>query len=226
MGEKKIEIIYKDGDLAVCLKPHGVACESADGRECMPTLIAESLGDRERYVGTVHRLDTVTGGLMLYSLNPRTAGRLSEAIAARETEKEYLAVVHGCPDEPSGELRDLLFRDAKKNRSYVIDRMRRGVKEAILSYRLLETKETTYGVLSLIRVRLTTGRTHQIRAQFSSRSMPLFGDGKYGSRANAKSVALFSTHLAFPHPKSGKRMEFDLLPEGGIWQEFDIGGQK
>ena len=226
MEEKKIEIIYKDGDVAVCIKPHGVACEAADGRECMPTLIADALGDKDRYVGTVHRLDTVTGGLMLYSLNPKTAGRLSESIAARETEKEYLAVVHGRPEEPSGELHDLLFRDAQKNRSYVVDRMRRGVKEAILSYRLLETKETAYGPLSLIRVRLTTGRTHQIRAQFSSRSMPLFGDGKYGSRANAKSVALFATRLAFPHPKSGKMMEFELLPEGGIWQEFDIRSEK
>ena len=220
MNEKNIEIIYCDRDVAVCVKPAGVSCESSDGRECMPSLIASALG--VQYVGTVHRLDTVTKGLMLYSLNEKMTGKLSEAVAARDTEKEYLAIVHGCPESQSGELRDLLFRDAKKNKSYVVKRTRKGVREAILSYRLLKTAETPFGVLSLVRIKLTTGRTHQIRVQFASRSMPLLGDGKYGAADNAPLVALFSARIAFTHPKNGKRMEFERLPVGSPWDIFGL----
>ena len=219
--DKQLEIVYSDKDVAVCVKPHGVFCETSGGQTCMPSLIAAALG-KECYVGTVHRLDTVTGGLMLYSLNERLTGKLSEAIAAKDTEKEYLAIIHGCPAEHDGELRDLLFRDAQKNKSYVVKRMRKGVREAILSYRVIDTKDTEYGTLSLVRIKLTTGRTHQIRVQFSSRAMPLLGDGKYGGSDNLPTVALVSTRLSFTHPRNGKRMTFERLPEGEAWDMFEI----
>ena len=220
MDHKDIEIVYSDKSVAVCLKPGGISCESSGERECMPSLIGEklSLG----YVGTVHRLDTVTEGLMLYSLNEKITGKLTEAIAARDTEKEYLAIVHGCPDPREGEMRDLLFRDAGKNKSYVVKRHRRGVREAILNYQTLETEKTQNGVLSLVRIKLVTGRTHQIRVQFASRAMPLVGDGKYGRRDNAPKVALFSFRLSFTHPMNGKRMEFEKYPEGDPWDMFNI----
>jgi len=218
MNEKKLEIIYSDRDVAVCLKPSGISCEAADGRECLPSLISDALG--VDYVGTVHRLDTVTEGLMIYSLNDKITGRLSEAIAARDTEKEYLAIAHGTPESPEGELRDLLFRDARKNKSYVVKRQRKGVREAILSYRHIDSSETEYGILSLLRIKLTTGRTHQIRVQLASRAMPLLGDGKYGAADNAPKVALFSTRLAFTHPRSGKRMVFERSPSGSPWDIF------
>ena len=219
-NEKNIEVIYRDKSLAVCIKPAGVACEAADQRECMPSLISRELS--VDYVGTVHRLDTVTEGLMLYSLDKRVTGRLTEAIAARETEKEYLAIVHGRPEETEGEMRDLLFRDSGKNKTYVVKRERRGVREAILTYRVIETKETDYGVLSLVRVKLVTGRTHQIRAQFASRSMPLLGDGKYGAKDNAPRVALYSARISFAHPVGGKRMEYEKIPSENPWDMFDM----
>ena len=220
MNEKKIEIIYSDKNVAVCLKPSGVSSEGAVGQGGMPSLVANELS--VEYVGTVHRLDTVTEGLMLYSLNEKITGKLSEAIAARETEKEYLAIVHGRPEIARGEMRDLLFKDAKKNKSYVVKRARNGVREAILNYETLETENTEYGTLSLVRVKLVTGRTHQIRVQFSSRAMPLLGDGKYGGKDNAPKVALFSTRLSFTHPVNGKRMEFERLPAGKLWDMFKM----
>jgi 23S rRNA pseudouridine1911/1915/1917 synthase len=218
MNEKGFEIIYSDKYLAVCKKPSGVSCEASGGANCMPSLIAEALS--AEYVGTVHRLDTVTEGLMLYSLSERVTGKLSEAVAAHDTEKEYLAVVHGCPETAEGEMRDLLYRDAAKNKSYVVKRARRGVREAILGYRLIETADTELGVLSLVRIRLTTGRTHQIRVQFGSRAMPLLGDGKYGARDNSPRTALFSARLSFTHPITGKRMTFEKEPEGQPWELF------
>ena len=220
MNEKNIEIIYSDKSLAVCVKPSGVSSESTDGKGGMPELIAAEL--KADYVGTVHRLDTVTEGLMIYSLDKKVTGKLTEAIAARDTEKEYLAVVHGRPEMDEGEMRDLLFRDSGKNKTYVVKRERRGVREAILAYRTIETRETEYGVISLVRVKLVTGRTHQIRAQFSSRSMPLFGDGKYGAKDNAPKVALYSARIAFTHPVSGKRMEYEKTPEGKPWESFNM----
>ena len=220
MNDKKIEIVYADKFLTVCIKPAGMSCEASDDRECLPSLIAEALSTE--YVGTVHRLDTVTQGLMLYSLNAKVTGRLSEAMATHDTEKEYLAVVHGRPTTPEGEMRDLLFRDSAKNKSFVVKRPRKGVREAILSYRLLDSKDTEAGTLSLIRIRLITGRTHQIRVQFASRAMPLLGDGKYGSRDNAPRVALFSTRLSFTHPANGKQMTFERSPEGDPWDLFQI----
>ena len=218
MKNNDVEILYSDRDLAVCVKPSGISCEAADGRQCMPSLVTARLGCG--YVGTVHRLDTVTEGLMLYSLNERLTGRLAEAVAAHSTKKEYLAIVHGRPEEDAGELRDLLFRDARKNKSYVVKRKRGGVREAALTYRLIGAKETEYGTLSLVKVRLITGRTHQIRVQFASRAMPLLGDGKYGSKDNAPRVALFSYRLSFVHPTDGKERVFERLPEGGIWELF------
>ena len=220
MNEKRIEIIYSDKSVAVCIKPSGVSSESAEGRCGMPDLIAAEL--KADYVGTVHRLDTVTEGLMIYSLDKKVTGKLTEAIAARDTEKEYLAIVHGKPADNEGEMRDLLFRDAGKNKTYVVKRERRGVREAILTYSTIETKETDYGTLSLVRVKLVTGRTHQIRAQFASRSMPLVGDGKYGAKDNAPQVALYSARISFTHPLREKRMEFERMPNGMPWELFNI----
>ena len=219
--EQTVDIVYKDKSIIVCIKPAGIACESADRTNCMPELLARSLGNEGTYVGLVHRLDTVTEGLMLFSADQSVTGKLSQAIAERDTEKEYLAIVHGCPENPCGEMKDLLFRDSRKNKSYAVDRARKGVKEAVLSYKLLSTKESVYGTLSLVRVKLETGRTHQIRVQFASRKMPLLGDGKYGSADNYPRVALFATKLSFTHPKSGKRMEFERSPSGAPWNMFN-----
>ena len=137
---------------------------------------------------------------MVYAKTKAAAGKLSAIVSERSMEKEYLAVVRGRPAEESAVLRDLLFRDAAKNKSFVVDRMRRGVREAELSYRVLETVETERGQFSLLAVQLHTGRTHQIRVQFASRKLPLVGDQRYGSREASPHMALWSHRLAFPHP--------------------------
>ena len=219
--EKEIKIIYSDTSLLVCVKPAGVACESADLKaDSLSALLAEQLN--VPYVGMVHRLDQVTEGLMVYSLSEKVTGKLSEYMAGGEAHKEYLAVVHGVPESPEGEMKDLLFRDPRKNKSFVVDRERKGVKKASLEYKLVGSAESDLGKLSLVRIKLHTGRTHQIRVQFASRGMPLLGDGKYGAKDNCKKVALLSYHLSFPHPKSGKKMEFFAdVPDGFPWDLFD-----
>lgn len=221
---KSFEIVYSDNSVIVCVKPAGVICEATEGKENMIDMVSNATKKHENdtpYVGLVHRLDQVTAGLMVFSADPKMTGKLSEAVMNKDTVKEYLAVVHGQPDEAVGEMLDLLYRDPKKNKSYVVKRSRKGVREAKLSYSTVATTEGKYGKVSLVRIQLQTGRTHQIRVQFASRGMPLVGDGKYGAADNAPSVALLSHRISFTHPKSGKRMEFITdMPDGEPWDEF------
>ncbi|MBQ2830495.1 MAG: RluA family pseudouridine synthase [Oscillospiraceae bacterium] len=210
-----IKILYEDNDIIACVKPpHVLSQRGANGGEDMISLLGGS-------VYPVHRLDGGVGGVMVYAKTQNAAGKLSQMIAARDFEKEYLAILRGKAEE-SGTLRDLLFHDRIKNKTYVVDRMRSGVKEASLSYRLVETREMGEGVLSLVRVKLHTGRTHQIRVQFASRGLPLLGDGRYGGGAGE--IALWSYRLRFAHPtKRGKVIEAaQLPPEGALWSKFDL----
>ena len=221
---KSFEIVYSDSSIIVCVKPAGVICEASEEKENMVDLISNAIkkGDsRLPYVGLVHRLDQVTAGLMVFSADQRLTGKLSESIVSKDTEKEYLAVVHGSPEPSEGEMCDLLYRDPKKNKSFVVKRSRKGVREAKLAYSTIATAEGKYGKVSLVKIRLFTGRTHQIRVQFASRGMPLIGDGKYGASDNAPSVALLSHRLSLTHPRSGQRMEFTTdLPDGEPWCMF------
>ena len=129
-----------------------------------------------------------------------------------EVEKTYLAVVEGVPESPTGELRDLLFFDRRKNKSYVVKRERKGVKEARMTYETQGTKESDGTTLSLIKIRLLTGRTHQIRVQFASRNMPLAGDRRYGSKAVCENIQLCASELQFTHPFAGEEMHFSYTP--------------
>lgn len=197
--------------IIVCVKPVGVESENAG----MPALLASQCGLDE--VFCVHRLDKGVGGLMVFAKTKFAASRLSASISSGEMKKEYLAVLPGKPAEDEAVLRDLLFRDSAKNKSYVVKRMRRDVKEAELEYKVLAASEP----LTLIRVKLHTGRTHQIRVQFSSRGLPLLGDVKYGSNVRSCPIALFSCALSFPHPQTSKLLHFEALPEQCFpWSEF------
>ncbi|MGX8692939.1 MAG: RluA family pseudouridine synthase [Clostridia bacterium] len=211
----QIPVLYQEERLLVCVKPAGLLSE----RGGLPELLERQCGGQ---VWPVHRLDREVGGVMVYARSRGTAAALSALIAARRMEKEYLAVVEGKPEAGSGELRDLLYHDAAKNKSYVVKRKRKGVKQASLSYRLLETAETEQGSLSLLRVRLHTGRSHQIRVQFASRRLPLAGDARYGARHRG-GIALWSASLRFPDPDDGSERLFRAPPPGTWpWDLFGL----
>lgn len=222
-----MKILYEDKYLIVCDKPIGVESQlSSAGKPDMITLLSEYRKEKgeDSYVGLVHRLDTATGGAMIYSKQENVMGKISGILNSPEYEKEYLAIVHGAPEQSEGEFRDLLYHDKNKNKSYVVDRDRKGVKEAIAQYKLIDSLEDNdNGKISLVKVRLITGRTHQIRVQFASRGMSLLGDGKYGSRDNKASLALWSHRLAFVHPITKNRIEVTSEPPRDYpWSLFNL----
>lgn len=207
-----MELLYVDDDILVCLKPARVL--STDEPGGVPDLAREALGNMSADVRTVHRLDRVVSGLMVLARNAKAASELSRQIRDNEFEKEYLAVVHGCPAETTGTLRDLLGRDKARKMTFVASEPAKGVQEAVLDYICLNTAEN----MSRIRIRLHTGRTHQIRVQFASRAMPLVGERKYCELNDPCEIALWSYRIAFTHPRTGENMEFiHNPPEGYPW---------
>ena len=193
-----MDILYQTKDVVVCIKPVGV-----DSEKGMPGLLAEALGGS---FYPVHRLDQGVGGLMVFARSPKAAAELSALIAQGQLSKEYLALVHGCPEDTEGRMEDLLWKDSRKNKVYVVSRQRAGVKKAALRYRVLRKGEK-----SLVRVYLETGRSHQIRVQFASRGFPLVGDHKYGSRSRETQIHLFSAALEFPW--KGETLRFEDKPQ-------------
>lgn len=201
-----MEILYKDNDIIVCIKPARVL--STDEPGGLPDLLRQALGDSKADIRTVHRLDRVVSGVMVLARNAKAASELSRQIREDEFEKEYFAVIHGCPEKAEGTLTDLLYRDKARRMTMVASEPARGVQEAILDYRLLRTAEH----ISRVRIRLRTGRTHQIRVQFASRGMPLVGERKYSTLEDPCEIALWSHQIAFTHPATGKRVSFSAEP--------------
>lgn len=201
-----MQIVYCDEQIVVCVKPAGV--KSTDEPGGVPELVREALGTPKAKIRTVHRLDQVVSGLMVLARTEEAASELSRQIRDREFDKAYLAVVHGCPERDEGELRDLLVRDKARRMTLVADKPDKGVQEAVLDYWVLSKNDT----MSRVFIRLHTGRTHQIRVQFSSRGMPLLGERKYSTLEDGCSIALWSHQLIFFHPASGRKMEFTLQP--------------
>ena len=194
-----IEILQETKTSVVCVKPVGIAAQGMDA-QALPQLLAAQLGCE---VYPVHRLDQTVGGVMVYAKTAKEAARLTQSMGEGGMQKTYLAVLTGCPEETSGTLEDLLFHDRVKNKTYVVRRPRGGVKQARLRYEILAEQDG----LSLARIRLETGRTHQIRVQFASRGLPLLGDGKYGSRCSRCACALWSYRLSFPDGKDAAVFE-------------------
>ena len=209
-----MELIYVDADIVVCIKPARVL--STDEPGGVPELVRQALGNEKADVRTIHRLDRVVSGLMVLARNPAAASDLSRQIREEDFEKEYLAVIHGKPDCDAGKLRDLLVRDKARRMTLVAKEPGKGVQEALLSYQTLGSRED----MSRVRIQLHTGRTHQIRVQFSSRGMPLVGERKYAVLEDPCEIALWSYRVAFNHPITGKRMEFvQEPPECYPWTE-------
>lgn len=192
-----MEILFKDAQIVVCVKPVGM-----DSEKEVPQALKELCGGE---VFVIHRLDKNVGGVMVYARTRQAAAALSRAVQEGTMVKEYVAMVHGTPPE-TGDWEDLLWKDSAKNKVFVVNRERKGVKKARLEFQRLEEGET-----SLVRVRLHTGRSHQIRVQFASRGYPLVGDHKYGSRDAATAPMLFSCRICLPF--GGKMLCFEALPE-------------
>lgn len=196
-----MEIIYLDGDIIVCVKPPRVL--STDEPGGVPELLRGELGDERADVRTVHRLDRVVGGVMALARNAESASELSRQIRDGEFGKEYAAVVHGDPGQ-SGELRDLLWRDRARRMTFVAAEPGKDVREARLEYERLWSRDGLAG----LRIKLYTGRTHQIRCQFASRGFPLAGERKYCESPDDCELALWSRAVSFRHPKSGEPLAF------------------
>ena len=207
-----MEIVYQDRRIVVAVKPSGVL--STDEPGGAPELLRAQLGTE--CIRTVHRLDAQVAGLMVFARSARAASILSEQVRERRFGKEYLAVVHGEPPEERGVLRG---RDGARRMTYVAREPGRDVREAELAYGTVDRR----GGLSLVRIRLHTGRTHQIRVQFASRGLPLLGDGKYGLPGDPGPIALWSWRLRFTHPETGREMTFTHQPPPvAPWSGFQL----
>lgn len=200
-----MEILYKDRDIIVCIKPPRVL--STDEPGGLPELLREELGDIKADIRTVHRLDRVVGGVMVLARNAAAASELSRQIREGEFQKEYAAVVHG-ETESAGTMSDLLYRDKARKMTFVTDKMEKGVQEAVLDYETLWYAEG----MSRVKITLRTGRTHQIRCQFAARGFPLVGERKYAANEDGCETALWSHTVGLRHPRSGERMLFSQEP--------------
>ena len=202
-----IEVIFEDEDILVIKKPVGVLSE--DSQKGEKGILSYLENDNRKNLHLLHRLDREVGGVMVIAKNKKSASFLSTEIANGGFKKEYLAVTDGIPEEDKAVYVDLLFKDSKKNRSYVVKRERKGVKKASLEFERVGKTDQK----ALVRVLLHTGRTHQIRVQFSSRKTPLTGDGHYGSTDRNCKIALHSHRISFLHPKTKSEVTFKSLPD-------------
>lgn len=216
-----IELLYSDRHIAVCIKPVGVNSQGKDevigngtdiSDDNMPDLIRKAIGKDNAYVGTVHRLDKNVGGIMVYSLDKKITGKLIQSFSSHECVKEYSAVISGKPDNDTGVLSDLLYHDTHTNKTFVVNKERKGVKRAELEYRTeYEVTLPNGSAGTVISVILHTGRTHQIRVQFASRKMPVYGDARYGGGKG--DPMLYSHRLTLVHPITNKIMTFEKKAE-------------
>lgn len=197
-----VEICYQDADVLVCIKPARVL--STDEPGGLPELLRMQLGESGTDIRTVHRLDRVVSGLMVLARNAMAASELSRQVREGIFQKAYCAVLHGVLPQKQDTLTDLLGRDKTRKMTYVAAEPGKGIQKAALSYTVLgEARDC-----SLVEIQLYTGRTHQIRVQFSSRGHPLVGERKYAVLSDSCEIALFSQRVGFYHPAAGVWMEF------------------
>lgn len=221
----KLNILYEDNDMIVCVKPVGVAAQNDRGfGEDMVSILMnyqKENGVKSPYVGVIHRLDKMVGGVMVYAKTKEAAASLSRQIQEGKTTKRYYAVLCGEPDK-EGTLEDYLVKDGKTNTSNVSSKGNKQAKIATLNYKIIQEKNGLF----LAEIELLTGRHHQIRVQFSSRSWPLYGDAKYNKDFNDSmkkhGIGLYSYLLGFKHPKTGKYMKFINKPDSGVFSEFNL----
>ena len=210
--DEEMKIIHQTAEYVVVCKAAG-----EDSEHDLPGLLAEQNGDQATDYYVVHRLDKAAAGLLVLARDRGTAAELSRQLTENRLRKSYLCVAPGVPEPASGEMQDLLYKNKMKQKMFPVKRKRAGVKEASLTYRVLETQAP----LALVEVELQTGRFHQIRCQFAARKLPLVGDGKYGSRVRSPHLALFCRTLSFYDPKEKKELCFMAAPPAEFpWEIF------
>lgn len=214
-----MEILFENKECLACVKEPGIL--SQKGKPGEKDMVTELQKQHSGFGGIylIHRLDKEVGGVMVFGKSHGAAELLARASEQHQLRKEYLAVVQGVPEQAEGELKDYLARNDALRKTVTVDPSFRGAKEAKLSYRVVETRETEQGPLTLVQIRLHTGRNHQIRVQFSSRALPIVGDERYGT--GGAQMALWSFRLTFPDPCGGCRT-VTALPSGGVWDEFSF----
>lgn len=227
-----LNILYEDKEILVVEKPVGIESQSA--RSFEPDMVSEvkrhihtlSPKSGEPYVGVIHRLDKPVGGVMVYAKTKNAAESLSRQVSGHETDKMYYAVVCGKPVENFGTYVDYLWKDGKNNSSKIVEKGIKGVKAAELDFKIVDNKELQGEELSLLEIRLKTGRHHQIRVQMAGHGTPLWGDQKYNPRFQQKgirtNVALFASSLTISHPVTGKKMTFSVKPKGEMFDLFSL----
>lgn len=217
MGEidLNLDVIYEDNHIIVVNKPFSIPSQEDDSKDIdMLSLVKAYVKEKynkpgDVFIGLLHRLDRVSGGIMVFARTSKAASRISDQIRRKNMEKRYLTIVEGRLEAKEGKMVDFLLKDKEKNRVKVVKPNTADAKESILEYRVIKEKEN----LSLIEVHLITGRSHQIRVQFSSRGCPIFGDMKYGSKnPQEKAIALWSNSLSFEHPTLKTVMRFESSP--------------
>ncbi len=214
-----LRILYEDENIVAVEKPAGVLSEDAPTEKGMVTLLREATHSP---VFLLHRLDRNVGGVMVFAKNKKSAAELSRQIQNGSFKKSYVAISLGVPSEAEGIYKDFLFKDSKKNRSFVVKSMRKGVREASLEYKVLKECEEK----ALLFITLHTGRTHQIRVQFSSRKTPLLGDTRYGGKdENYKDIALHSRKIEITHPSTGEHIIFESAPDYSQYPWSIFGGE-
>lgn len=228
MWNNRIEenILYEDKEILVCRKPAGMPVQAAgigtmDMESALKNYLAQKIPGKVPYLGIVHRLDQPVEGILVFAKTPGAAGSLSKQIMAGGAGKYYLAVVEGKPERSEGTLTDYLKKNGRANMSQAVPENTPGAKKAVLHYRILDQKEINGKVRTLLRIRLETGRHHQIRVQLSHAGYPLLGDRKYNpSGEKGKSLGLCSCGLEFKHPKTGRLMKFETEPQGTAFLDF------
>lgn len=224
---RKIKIIYEDNHLLVAVKPQNMLSQADNtGDDDILTLLKEYLKEKYNkpgnvYLGLVHRLDRPVGGVMIFARTSKAASRLSEQVRIRDFDKTYLAITRGRFKSRSGTLEHFLIKDEKTNIVSVAASEGNGAKKALLDYEVIGEKDE----LSLVRIKLHTGRSHQIRVQFSASGHPLLGDRKYGNEngSQPEHIALWSAEIACRHPVTKEEMVFSCNPPREFpWNAFEI----
>lgn len=220
---EKLNVIYEDNHMIVVEKPVNIPSQSdKTGDVDLLSIVKQYIKEKYNkpgnvYVGLIHRLDRPVGGVMVFAKTSKAASRLSEEVRTNKINKTYYAVVHGKVNN-KGHLEDYLYKDNQTNTSYVVDKTKG--KLAILDYELTQYKDN----LSLVKINLITGRSHQIRVQFSSRGYPLVGDQRYNKNPIKNvNVALFAKKLEFIHPTKKEHLSFEInLPDRYPFNLFNL----